>query len=600
MPGQPTRSRRPGPRHRPARRLTLHDDELDLLWPLTALLLGGLVTARTLSGHLLPDDGVLTAVAFRVTRGEAGPAPLLSPEGLGGLHTALYAAVTRSFDRHASLAAAGREMLWVLLLLSALLLWRTARRLGLGNPAAAVAVLALTASPALAQLHAVSTPAAWAVPWLLLSAFLLAPGRPSPAAGALALLASALAVLLAPETLLLLSAGLAAALAADRPGLLRARGQRAAAGVVLGLVFLGTRLALGRWDPQAAGPQGWDAGLPRLLVVCAALLVVGLLAGLLLPALRAPAVALVVTTLVAAAPPTSRPSALVLCLPVGALLLGGLVEPVAGARARAEHLRRSSGVAPATLAAALVAAVVVAAVALGRTRADDFGAADRTALIDWAAEQLPSGSRLTADPVLAAELVHAGADPAQVVSAPTVPVSTTAPAEDALQVTDGVLPDGAAEVARFGADPGMLVVDPQPGRPDAQQVARRRSLATALLANPSIGDAGEVATVLSSEQVDPRLLSLLAGMAAQFGVTVDRFPVVPEEGGRTPVRATVIASVAGAPLTADASAESRLRQWLDAQVEPYAADSVRPVEGGLLVAYRYVSDPDGEITRAGR
>jgi hypothetical protein len=371
-------------------------------------------------------------------------------------------------------------------------------------------------------------------------------------------------------------------------------------------VFLGTRLVLGHWAPEPAGPQRWAAGPVILLLVTAALVVTGLLAGRFLPGLRAPAAALVLTALVAAGPPSSRPSALVMCLPVGSLLLGALVQRMTHARPSAAHLAPPRVAVTAVAAAALAVAVVAAAWGVVRADRSDFGAADRDALIGWAAQNLPTGSRLMAGPAVTAELAHAGADPAGVVvaddSAAPVPAGTEpgqASAPEVLHLTGGDAPAGATPVARFGARPSMLVVDPQPGHPGPEAVARRRSLAAALLANPQIGDSAQVRAVLDSAQVDPRLLSLLAGMAAQFGVGVAGFPVVPEEHGWTPVRSVVIATVAGASLSDDPAAEARLRRWLEAQKPPYAPDSLQRVEGGLLVAYRYVSDPDGEISPSG-
>jgi hypothetical protein len=584
-------------RHRAGRAPLRRRLSADLLWPLAALAVVGLVGARTLRGTPLPDDGALTAPAFALLRGEPTGA-LLSPDGLGAVHTAVYATVTRAFERYPTLTAAGRELLLVLLLAGSVLVWRIARRLGLGSPAAAVAVLAYGAVPFLAPAHAVSTPATLAVPWLLLAGWLLADGPPSLPAAVPAAVAGLLGVLLAPDVLLLLAIGLAAAAASGRPARWTGQ-QRRPAAVALAVVAVAVRLLVARWSPQPDDPGRWSAGQVELVLVSGVLLAVGAAAAWWLPELRAAGIAVAGTTLLAVAPPSGRLPALLICLPVAALLLATLVQRAA---APAPRQRRRPGTRP-VAGAAMATAVVVAAVALGTAQRSDFGAASRSAVVGWSAAQLPAGTRLTAEPALAAELLHAGAEPGLVTSGTDAPVeAATVPAAAVLRVVRGPAPAGTAPVTVFGAGselPPLTVVDPSPVEPSPEQVARRRGLGRALLANPETVAPAPVAELLSDGAVDPRLLALLAGLATQFGLELHSLPVVPGEEGHTLVRQAVIGAVDGVPPADDPVLADRVLGWLAAQRGPYAPHTVRLVDDGLLITHRYIPDPDGEVSRAG-
>ena len=588
-------------RHRATRPPLSSTVRASLLWPLAALVVAGLVAARTLRGVPLPDDGALAGPAFLLTRGDA-ELDLLSPDGLGALHTAVYATVTRAFDRHGTLAGAERELLFVALLAAAVLLWRTGRRLGVPDAGCAVAVLVLGALPALAPLHAVAVPAQLAVGWLLLAGWLLAPSlaaadRPPPAAGAPAVVALVLAVLLAPDVLLLLVAGSTAAVVL-RPGPAPRRVAMLVGGL---LVLIGVRLLLPRWDPQPADPARWAADDTGALLLGAGLLLVGLLTAAAMPRARVAGVALAATTALAAAPPSVRLPALVVCLPVAAVLVGALAA-LATARV-AERAR--AGRPRALLAAGLVAALLLAGsgVAAAAALAGSRPATDARAqagLVTWIDTQLPDDVLLAAPPRVAAELVHAGLDAGRVRTERDAPVpASTAPADRVLRVADADLPDDAVALARFGGDRPLTVVDPRPAPPTPEQDAARRELAAALLANPTTEVPAADAERLAAGRVDPRLLTLLAGLAARSGIGLASLPAVPGEPADAAVRQAVISSLGGAPVADPATAEL-LRGWLAAQQSPFAPDRVTAVDGGLLVGYRLVAAPDDLLPPTGR
>ncbi len=562
-------------RHRSARSRRPRWSALTPLAPLAAVLVSGLIAAGTLRSSPLADDGDLTGPAWAWLNGGPFPSPL-TPDGLATLHAGAWAVLTRAFDRHDGLAAAGRELLWTVVVVSCLLLWALARRAGLGDGATAVAVLVFGAVPGLVLLHAVSAPASLAVPWLFLAA-LLGTRRRRRWPRLLGLLCLVPAVLLAPDVALLGVAAAAGALAAGRVGSRWSPTTRVVAAGLLAPVFVGLVLLLPRWDPQPAVTTPWAAGETRSVLLTAGLLTVGALAAWLLPRWRPPAAALAVTTLAAVAPP-GRFAALVVCLPVAAVLAGALVQRLVAVPivARVRPVLLIAG------AAALATAVVLAAVALPTARVNDFGAADRTELIDWLSTEVPTGTPVAATGLLAEDLGRAG-----------VTVGT-----GGLQVVRGPVVDPDV-IARFGDDDTALVVlDPQRAEPTAEERALRRQLASALLANPTTADAGQATGALLSGDVDPRLLTLLAGIAAQYGVGISALPAVPGEVG-TPVRRAIVDSVAGTPLREDPGLVALVTTWLSAQLPPYAPASVTPLEDGLLISYRYASDPDGLIVSAG-
>jgi len=564
------------PRHRSTGRSGVR---WTVLAPLLAVVVAALVSARVLRSTPLADDGALTAPAWDWLAGGPAPDPL-TPEGLAVVHTAVWGWLSRGPERDVGLAAAGRELLWVALLASCLLLWRVARRARLGDAGAATAVLLLGAVPGLDLLHAVSSPAAWAVPWLLLAAW-LGTGRRRPVVRALGGAALVPAVLLAPDVLLLVVAGAAAALAAGRLGLRWRPAVRTVAAGLLAPVFVVLVLVLPAWDPQPDVLEPWAAGEARSVALTAGLLAVGVLAAWLLPRWRPPAAALAATVLAAVVPP-GRFAALVVCLPVGGLLAGALVQALLAAPA----LRRARPVLLAAGAAGLVAALVAAAVVVRTGPVDDFGARDRQDFVAWLSAELPPGTPVAAEGLLGQDLRRAG----------------VVIGDGGLQVSRGGPPAGLTGlvVARFGdASTGLVVADPQRRGPDADERRLRRELSAALLTNPTTADAGQATGALLSGDVDPRLLTLLAGVAAQYGVGLSALPAVPGEVS-TPVRYAVVDSVGGVRLREDPALAEQVEGWLAAQLPPYAPDVVEAGPDGLRVGFRYDPDPDALVSAASR
>ena len=65
------------------------------------------------------------------------------------------------------------------------------------------------------------------------------------------------------------------------------------------------------------------------------------------------------------------------------------------------------------------------------------------------------------------------------------------------------------------------------------------------------------------------------------------------------MRSAVVAAIDGRLLTESPAQLAALRDWLSAQQAPLAPDDVRLVDSGLLLHFRYVTDPDGVVTGPG-
>jgi hypothetical protein len=211
-------------------------------------------------------------------------------------------------------------------------------------------------------------------------------------------------------------------------------------------------------------------------------------------------------------------------------------------------------------------------------------------LLAWAERELPAGARLGADSAVRADLLAAGA-PEELVTT----TGPTGPEDVVLEVVSGAASPGARVLARFG---GLLVVDPSPGVPTPAQLDRRRTLADALLANPTVRVGDAAAPVLQAGEVDARLLMLLAGLGAQQGVGVATFPGVSGSDGR-PARSALLDSFGGAAVGTGEEATDTLLSWLEAQLPPFAPDAVEVTADGVVVGHRYASDPDAVVSDAG-
>jgi hypothetical protein len=61
----------------------------------------------------------------------------------------------------------------------------------------------------------------------------------------------------------------------------------------------------------------------------------------------------------------------------------------------------------------------------------------------------------------------------------------------------------------------------------------------------------------------------------------------------------VVSAVDGRPVAEGTQELADLRSYLAVQLATFSPDEVRLVDGGLLVRFRYTTDPDGAVTRGG-
>jgi len=545
-----------------------------------------------------PGEGMLAADGFLRSIAADGPVRALSPEGVGAVHVAVYASLTGAFDRHDSLVTAGREVLLVAAVVSALLLWRTARRLGLNDAAAATAVLLAGVPALLPPVALLDVPAALAVPWLLLAGFLTAPGRSTTTARIGAALAAAVAALLAPVVVLLVLSTGAAYAGLGRASRKVSPRTRTVAALLLAVAFLGIALLLRGWEPAlaTAAARGVPGGVATAGTV--AFLAIGGLAGWRSPALRAPAIGLV-ATIAATLASALLIDVLFVGLPLAALLAGALAQDLLGSRPAQRRSGSRPAVVRAAAAVALLCACVAAVVSWPPAQARPTGEVP-TALLSWAEDELPDGTRLLVPGRLRADLLHAGADEDQVL--PPATRGRADPSAPVLTVSDREPPEGAPVLARFGRrgeGRPVVVVDPAAGVPTPQELQHRRSLAAAILANPRTSTGGRSAAVLRAAAVDQRLLSVLAAMTAQFGIGMADFPTAAAEpADGLLARRVLLDRAGGEALRPGATATDRLVTWLDAQQSPYAPDVVDVTGSGVLIGFRYASAPDALVSRS--
>ncbi len=522
----------------------------------------------------------LAAAVFAVHDGRLGAVPLALPERVAAWQLAAVAALgpgTSVWDgvRVAALVCGA---------LTAVLLWGVLHRLGCGGLPTALAVAGVGVTPVALALHSAATPAAVAVPWLLLAALLCWRGR---ALGTVAVLAAAVAVLTAP----LLGAVLLALVAHEVADRVLPRAARTSRGVALALALaaaaLGTAAGAAGSGPLAGRAAPVIATGPALagaavgLVVVVAGLRVRWVRPLLPPALVVLAVLLV--------PGPGRAAAALTALALLAVVAAAVLDDVvARVPARTRSLLWGAGAAGAAVATAAVVAALPA---------PPPAPAGYAPLLAWAGEQGSSGPVLHADPLDRAELVAAGFPPERLrdLDAPAADGDVVllarpragAPVDTPVRCAAGTLlatvpGAGAAPAEVCGARPA--VADPAP----AERASRVR-IGSALAANPGLALDPAAAELLRQGAVDPRIMIVLAALTGEHTLTVADFPPTPLTPAGAVRRQVLVTAVDGAPVGADAP--STLRDWLREQRPPYAPTVVRDNRSGLLVGYRDAAPP---------
>ncbi len=547
------------------------------------------LAALRLDGRV-PADGEarLVAAVLAVTDGRTGAVPLAFPEALVAWQFAAVTALLPAPPPGVPVSDAVRAAGLALGAVTVLLVWGVLRRLGCGGVSTAVGIGVVGVLPAAVDLHAAATPAAVAVPWLLVAVLLSWRGR---VLGVLAVVAAAVAVLTVPLVGAMVLA-LAAHAVADRllaapPWLPRRAlsGGLAVAAVAVAASASGSGPLAGRAAPvvpTSVALVGFACGL----VVLAA----GWRVRWVRPLLGA--VLLVLLAGLVAGP--GRAAAALTALPLLAVVAAAVTDDVA---ARAPALGWSGSAV--TRAVATSAAVVgaLAAVAAPRLLASDAPATApaaalpdpaATALLAWASDPATSGAALHADAADRAELVAAGFPPDRL-------REPGGPAADG----DLVLRTRRPAVAPDACAPGTLVATlPRPTGPadictarsvvdtDPQARPSRVRVGTALAGNPGVRLAPAAADLLRQGAVDPRVMIVLATLAGGHTLDVADFPPSTLEPPTAVRRQVLVTAMDGVALTAgDASSGVGLREWLRNQHAPYTPTVLRDDPAGLVVGY---------------
>jgi hypothetical protein len=289
----------------------------------------------------------------------------------------------------------------------------------------------------------------------------------------------------------------------------------------------------------------------------------------------------------------ARTPLLLIALPAGAVMLGAAVDAATDRSGARRHVRRLvpraariTASAMAVLLAGAVLAVTVPQVGASATtgpaaavnwlRAQGGTAAVLADDAVWTAANDPGGLRKSAT---ARVLRYRDADwlTAPAGTAGTVLLVGRAPHSS--PGTAGSLAAAArawarsVRIAGFGPTQVRLAV-PSVAAYDRQVAADRRERRTAATAlrstTPQLELSAPAARALATGEVDGRLLTVLAALAAGHRVGLAELPAVPGESGPYSLRRQArIVTFDAVPVAAGTENATKLRQWLTAQLPPY-------------------------------
>jgi hypothetical protein len=517
---------------------------------------------------------------------------------LGWIQLSAWTWVTAAFERAPTAVAAGREAMLVAHLVSAVLLWVLARRLGLARWAAALALAVFALSPLAVHFHRQVFLDNMATPWVL-GAFVLA-CSPRRRLGAFAASGGCLAVatLTSYASLLALPALALQVWWSSHPS--TRRYALAVGGSLFALVWgaymLGAALrgqllpghghpslVQGAWfqlferagsgslfDPDSFRNDAVGAWLGLDAVGLILALIAAPVALLAVPRLRPVAIGFLVVAIVVVLPGYLPVSLVVGLLPFGALLVAGVADHAWNRRGQM-LVRRQEGRRPRPLAFALIAAALLLAglavrgwVADYRSLLGDDTDAARREADRWIVQNVPTDRRLIVDDALWADLVGAGLSTDRVAGYTTFYAGTDVGIEplDGWQDYDVVVsvesvralperyPDvGAAlhssvVLAVFGTGKDRVEVRKiVPGGEDriatasavgGHDVAAAGEAGAELARNPSVALTPAAHRALVAGRVDQRIMTTLVAVAADRPVSVDSFSSDPARPERAP------------------------------------------------------------------
>lgn len=605
------------------------------------------------SPQRIDDEGTYVAQAWAVENlGQLGHYTYwYDHPPLGWIQIASWTWATDAFARYGEAVLAGREAMVVAHVISVALLWMLARRLRLGRPAAAAALLIYALSPLAVQFTRTVYLDNVATPWAL-AAFALALSRTRQLLAFAASAAFLAIAVLTKETYLLLAPFLAWQMWRTAQPTTRRYTLSVATAVfsLIGVAYVAFALVKGELVPGSDRVSLWEgitfqlfdrAGSGSVLdstsqagrsvstwltldPVLAVASIVAAVVALAIPALRPYAVLQLFLTAVLFKPGYLPVPQVIVMIPFAALLVAGVLDAALRQWRRGPEASTTSRVAGRTAATAgLVGALafVVAAVPLWSVQLRGLFLADLDAPMTqaqaWVTDNVDRDQRLLIDDVFWVDFVEAGFPRQNTVwyyKADTDPaVSRLAPngwrdydyvvVTQALRRTVYSVPtvdDAVANgtrVAVFGSGENEVEIyrveaqgaDAYATQADADRTARIAA-GRELLTNPNLDLSDDAATALRDGQVDSRIVTLLALLAGNHQLSVTGFPTVFGEQGQIPARTVSIGSVDGQPV--DGQAGRALETEIKDQVRTFEPEEV-DLQGGDLIARYGLADDVG-------
>jgi len=542
---------------------------------------------------------------------------------VGWLQLAGFFALTGVVEHAPNAVVAGRIAMVVVQAVSVVLLWVLTRRLEFSRWAAALAVVLFSVSPLALQYHRTVYLDNIATPWILATFVLLLNPRRRLVAYAAAGLTFAVAVLTKETTLLLLPAVAWVFWRATAGG----SGIRRYALAVSGSVFVlagafyvlfaavkgelvpgpdhtslweGIRYQLGGreasglvWQEGTLGNRTlsiWlalDTVLPVLAVVLAPV-------GVFVRRVRPFAVGLLILLAMLLRPGYLPVPFVIALLPLVAIVTAGVAQSAVG-MVRRKGSRLVTGILVAALAVG-GAGTASAAAATWPTQLRGLTIAPLDAPVTdaqaWIAQNVPDDVRLLVDDSLWVDLVRAGRDRRDVVwyYKPDTDAAVTSGWQnyDWIVTSDSVRSDptsfptvqgalaNSRTVAQFGEGDRRVEVRRIGATDDDPLAAARSQAGAALAANPRLDLDATATGLLQDGRVDPRLMTVLAGVAGRASFTVREFPAVPGEDAADGLRRTVVL---------DGPDPQAVRDALSAQRGAYLPDSVAVSGSQLTVQF---------------
>lgn len=549
----------------PSRQVTarsMADTGIGAVDPVNAWLLAHLRSGLWLAGVLAVAGVGMVAVLTRAARTAAEAAVVTPawmtafvPDGgadaspLASLQIGAYTQLTGAAARWESAIFAGREAMVFFTLLSVILLWLTARRFRLSVPASVAATAAFVIISIGVHPQSVVSADTVALPWALLALLLSLSSRRQIASFVLAGLALAVAMLTSAVFVVILP-------------------------LVVWLMVRSTH----------AGQRLWP------LVTGGLMLAAGVVASVLPVVLSGDA-------------PFDRDTILsrllTITIPLAAVVVAGAVD-IGVARLRSTSPVRATTVG---IVAVVASGVILAVPAWGllstgvtsETQSDPTIAAQ-----GWIIDNVDPSQRVIVDEVMRADLLTAG---------------WREPDVDVYRATSGELPadwreadvivthmrtdllDDSVVVARFGEGSDAIEIRQVTSEGIAARTsaavaaaADRRRAGSELAQNPRLLLADDVRAVLAEGRVDERIIFVLGALAADGDVTIDGFPVIEGEEGRT-LRQVSLSRLQGEPLARDGRPSALGMRVVDALQGIFAPAGSSAEDDALVLRYPNDIDP---------